>query len=100
RSGHQPTRLMEIDLGADHRERRIFDATAHSASESPDGARILFCRGGEQLYRKGYRGSRSSQIWEFDRRSGAFSAQVIERTEARSPLWHADGRGFTFVSAR
>ncbi len=99
-SGHRATRVMEIDLTEDRRERRLFDATGHSAAISPDGQRILFCRGGEQIYRKGYRGSRASQIWLFDRRSGEFECQIAEETEARSPMWDPDGRGFHYVSGR
>jgi len=100
RSGHRATRVMEIDLEADRRERRLFDATGHSAMWSPDGMRVLFCRGGEQLYRKGYQGSRASQIWEFDARDGSLRRRDDGEGEARSPLWHADGGGYHWVSNR
>lgn len=100
RSGFRATRLMEIDLTAGHRERRLFDATAHSAAWSPDGKRVLFCRGGEQLYRKGYRGARASQIWLYRTDDHTFECKVAGETEARSPLWLPEGNGFYFVSAR
>lgn len=100
RAGSRSTRLFSIDLTRDSREQRLFDASAESATYSADGKRILFCRGGEQLYRKGYKGSRASQIWQYDISSRKFVPMVVEETESRSPFWHADGKGFFYVSAR
>ncbi len=93
------TQLIEIDLTSDRRERRLFDAAGHSPAWSPDGKSVLFCRGGEQLYRKGYRGSRASQIWLYQIKGRTFECLVAGETEARSPLWLPDGTGFYFVSA-
>lgn len=98
RSGYRQTRLLKIDLRDDARELMLFDATAHSASVSPDGTRILFCRGGEQPFRDGYRGSRASSIHMFDQPAGSFRGVVGETWEARSPRWLADGKRFVFVS--
>lgn len=100
RAGFLETRLMEIDLTKDLRERRWFDATATSAAWSPDGNRILFCTGGEQLYRKGYHGSRCSGIWLYQKSNGAFTGLSAPGAEERSPLWLPDGKGFYFVSNR
>ncbi len=99
-SGYEPFRLSRIDLTADSRELELFDATAHSASVSPDGKRFLFCRGGEQLYRGGYRGSRASSIHLFDEVRNTFSTVVAEEWEARSPLWKPGGDGFYYVSGK
>lgn len=99
-SGYKPFRLMKVDLTADSRELALFDATAHSASVSPCGTRFLFCRGGEQLYRRGYRGSRASSIHLFEEKVGRFTPAVMEDSEARSPMWKADGKGFYYVSSR
>lgn len=99
RPGTQSTQLMEIDLTTDRRERRLFDAAGHSAAWSPDGKSVLFCRGGEQLYRKGYRGSRASQIWIYQIENRTFECLVAGESEARSPLWLPDGSGFYYVSA-
>lgn len=98
--GYLATRLMEVDLTADRRERLLFDATVRSATWSPDGTSVLFCRGGEQVYRKGYRGSRASQIWRYRIPDRSFQCEVAEDFEARSPLWLPDGSGFYFVSTR
>jgi tricorn protease len=99
-SGYEPFRLMKVDLAADSRELELFDATAHSASISPDGKRFLFCRGGEQLYRQGYRGSRASSVHLYDPAGNRFTSIVAEESDARSPLWKPDGRGFYYVSGR
>ncbi len=96
--GFRSTRLMEIDLTTVARERRIFDAAAHSPAWSPDGKTLLFCRGGEQLWRKGYKGARASRIWSHKPASGVFTLEVPGDFEARSPLWLPDGSGFYFVS--
>ena len=98
RHGFRSTRLMEIDLTETRRERRIFDATAHSPAWSPDGSTLLFCRGGEQLWRKGYHGSRASRIWSYKPATGSFKLELPGEFEARSPLWLPDGSGFYFVS--
>jgi tricorn protease len=98
RHGYRSTRLMFVDLVTPRRERRVFDASAHSAAWSPDGKSMLFCRGGEQLYRKGYQGSRASQIWRYDLHSAQFTSLVQTDTESRSPLWLPDGSGFYYVS--
>lgn len=99
-AGPLETRLMEIDLTRDLRERRLFDATATSAAWSPDGGRILFCTDGEQLYRQGHRGSRSSKIWIYQMADRSFTRVPAGDTEERSPLWLPDGGGFYFVSNR
>ena len=98
KSGYKPWRLMEIDLTQRSREAMLFDATAHTPTYSPDGRRILFCRGGELPYRRGFRGSRASRIWSFDRTSKEFRCEIPGDFEARSPMWMPDGSGLYFVS--
>lgn len=100
RSGFRATRLMRIDLEKDTREQMLFDATATSAAWSPDGKNVLFCRGGEQLYRKGYHGARASRIWQRDLDSGKSSMKTGEDADVRSPSWLPDGKGFYYVSTR
>lgn len=99
-SGYKPFRLLKVDLRRDSREIMLFDATAHSASVSPDGSRYLFCRGGEQPFRYGYHGSRASQIHLYDEADASFRTLVAGGSEARLPLWRADGKGFHYLSNR
>lgn len=97
--GPRGERLMKLDLNADHRERRLFDASGESPHPSADDNRWLFVRHGEQLYRIGYQGARAAQIWEFDQRNHSFRQHIAEETESLSPLWAGDG-GFFYVSSR
>lgn len=97
-SGYKPYRLMKVDLTGQSRELQLFDASAHSVSISADGNRFLFCRGGEQLYRNAYRGSRASEIHMYDSVKQTFGVMVDEAWEAKSPMWMPDGEGFYYLS--
>ena len=97
-SGYKPFRLVKVDLRQDARELLLFDATAHSVSISPDGSRFLFCRGGEQPYRNGYRGSRAAEVHLYDEEKKTFEVLIDEDWEARFPMWKADGDGFYYFS--
>lgn len=99
-SGYEPFRPIKVDLTSDSRELQLFDANAHSVSISPCGKLFLFCRGGEQLYRQGYRGSRACSIHLYNEVEKRFVSLVSEESEARSPLWKPDGHGFYYVSSR
>lgn len=98
RSGYRPWRLLEVPLSGPPRETMLFDASAHSAAWSPDGRRILFCRGGELPYRRGFRGSRAARIWSYEIASRSFHCEIPGDFEARTPIWMPDGSGFYFVS--
>lgn len=100
RSGFRASGLFVIDLTKDGREQRLFDAPGDDASWSPDGKRVLFSTGGEQLYRKGYHGPRASKIWQYDIPNGIFKCRVAEESDARNPVWQADGKGFFYQSSR
>lgn len=97
-AGYKPFRPLLVDLRENRRELMLFDATAHSISVSPDGKRYLFCEGGEQLYRSGYNGSRASQMHLFNAATGEFTPLIMEKWEAKSPMWKADGKGFHYLS--
>lgn len=97
-AGTRPDRLLEIDLRKESQERQLFAAGGQSARYSPDGKLVLFCRDGEQPYRKNYQGSRASSIWCFDRGTREFRQIVKSAIESRSPLWFPDGSGFYYVS--
>ena len=98
--GFRPTRLVEINLKREAPERYVFNATARSSAWMPDASRLLFCRQGEALYRKGYRGPRASSIWSHDPATGEFTALIKEQTESRWPMPHPDSKGFYYVSER
>ncbi|WP_193211960.1 S41 family peptidase [Luteolibacter marinus] len=98
--GFRPERLIEIDLRRDAPEQYLFNEKGQSARYSPDGTKVLFCREGEQLYRKGYRGPRASSIWLYDVAAKTFTREVKEEAEARSPMWWPDNKGFYYVSER
>ena len=96
--GPRSDRLLVIDLTGESRERRIFDASGHSACWSPDGKSLLFCRGGESNYRKGYRGARAAEIWRYDIPGQRFELMVKRATESLWPMWLPDGKGFYYIS--
>lgn len=98
--GFRPTRLIQIDLQRDAPERYLFNEKGTNAQWLPDGSGVLFCREGEQLYRKGYRGPRASSIWHFDSASSKFTRLIKEEFEARTPLPWPDSKGFYYLSER
>lgn len=94
------TRFYRIHADERRPERLLFDAEGHSAALSPDGTKLLFCREGSDLYRKGYRGSQASQIWLAEGLESAkpvFKKLVARESEARSPMWKPDGSGFYYL---
>ena len=96
---YEGRRLFSIPLDhPDQGERLLFDCDARSASLHPDG-RLLFCRNGESIHRKGYRGDDASSIWLRDA-EGGFRKLIQEEAGARSPVWHPSGRFFYYISDR
>lgn len=98
-AGHNATRLLEVDLTGERRERCLFDAYANCAACSPTGGRVLFCRGGDRPYRKGEAGARAGQLWLYQESDRSFERLLPAATDVRSPLWHHDGGGFYYVSS-
>ena len=97
RRAHRFFRIPADQRGA---EELVFDAYGKNGALSPDGRRLLFTREGRSWWRKGYRGSASSQIWLRELGGEGFTELVREATGARWPLWRPDGRAFYHVSAR
>ena len=94
------TRFYRVPLGEGAPEILLFNAEGHSGALSPDGKRLLFCREGGELYRKGYRGSRASQIWmaeNLESEKPTFTRLIARQSGARSPLWKPDGSGFYYL---
>lgn len=98
--GYVPFRLAEVALGGSRPERILFNEKGHSAKFEPGGERVLFCRDGERIHRKGYRGERATSIWLYDQQGGTFECLIKEAASARDPLWHPSGAGFYYVSER
>jgi len=94
------SRFHRVELGGRKAERLLFDAEGHSGALSPDGKRLLFCREGSDPYRKGYRGSKASQIWlaeGLETEKPVFKKLIARQSEARSPMWKPDGSGFYYL---
>jgi len=97
-TGPNASRLLEVDLTRVRRERCLFDAYATAAAYSPEGGRLLFCRGGERPYRQGEAGTRAGQLWLYQESGKSFERLLPAAIDVRSPLWHSDGKGFYYVS--
>ena len=96
--GFDSTRLLRVDIKDTSDDILLFDASARYGTISPDSTKTLFVReGGNMLYRKGYRGSRASQIWLHNNETKQFREICTEKYGCRSPLWKPDGLGFYFV---
>ena len=77
---------------------KLFDAYASNGKVSPKGKQIIFNREGYRWWRKGYRGSKSAQIWTFDLIEKTFTKQIQNETESLWPLWNLAGDAFYYVS--
>lgn len=80
-------------------ETLLFDAYGAMATLSPDGKSILFTREGMPWSRKGYTGSRASQIWL--KRLGKPGYELIvggDLDDCRYPIWADEGDSFYYVS--
>ena len=79
-------------------ETEVFAAGVNLAVLNNSGDKVLFTREGENLYRKGYRGSRNSQIWLYEESKKDFSELLKGKFSFRSPMWSEDGETAFFVS--
>ncbi len=91
-------RIALIPSEARAAESILFDTYGSEPSLSPDGARLLFTREGDDIYRKRMKGSKASQVWLYDLKAKSFTCVVKRDTESRTPLWTPDGKGFYYVS--
>lgn len=91
-------RFFLVNLEKRQAEQLLFDGWGVDGRLSPDGRKVLYVRGGERWWRKGYRGSRSGQIWLYDRDEKTHTQILQRETESLWPLWKPDGQGFYFVS--
>ncbi len=92
-----PSRFFRISRDERRADELLFDAAGADGELSPDGKRLLFVRGGRRWWRKGYRGSASSQIWMYDLETKQYEQLIKRQSNASWPLWQADGSGFYYV---
>lgn len=90
-------RLFTISAAPHSAEKLVFDDYGASAQVSPDGRKILFTREGEPWWRKGYQGSRASQIWLYDVPEKSFTKVLHKSFGCRWPMWKPDASGFYYV---
>ncbi|CAK8985888.1 Tricorn protease homolog 1 [Durusdinium trenchii] len=93
-------RFFRIELEKRNAPKLLFDTYGSEGTVSPDGSKLLFSREGERWWRKGYVGSRASQVWLYDLETQEFTQVVAHPTGCRSPMWKADGKGFYYVGAQ
>ncbi|TET97358.1 MAG: hypothetical protein E3J26_00175, partial [Candidatus Zixiibacteriota bacterium] len=98
--GSRSQRFFKISRLERKAEDLLFDAYGQDGVISPDGKRLLFTREGMSWWRKGYYGSRASQIWMYDFETGEYTKHLHRETSSRSPLWKAEGSGFYYVGAQ
>lgn len=93
-------RFMKIDAAERSTEQHLFNGYGTAGQISPDGSSMLFVREGERWWRKGYRGSRSAQVWHYDLREEKFSKLLDLPTGCFSPVWQPDGEGFYYCGSQ
>jgi len=97
--GRRPDRLYQVNLDAKSPEKIAFNAYAQNGKFSPDGKSILFTREGVETYRKGYRGTMSSQVWRWN--SDGFSQTATNDHGCRTPFYYpgdkGESKGFFFT---
>ena len=98
--GRRASQLLRVPRDGSGAERVLFQAYGARADISPDGKRVLFTREGVDLYRKGYRGSQSSQIWMYHFGKKKYKQMVKDDGGARNPMWKPDGSGFYYTAQR
>ena len=96
--GPKSERFFRISSKGRKAEKLLVDAAGDEGRVSPDGKRLLFQREGAGLYRKGYTGSQSAQLWLWS--DGKFNRLVGDEHCNRSARWGSDGNEIIYVSNR
>ena len=97
-AGSRPYRLLEVNIAEGSPEKLAFNAYARNGRYSPDGKSIIFTRESEQKYRKGYYGSKASQVWIKNSKTGKYTNPVTSKYGCRTPLYTPDGKGFYYTA--
>lgn len=94
-----PHRFIAVEATQRAAEEALFDDYGDWGRVSPDGSTLLFMRDGEDLYRRGYHGSKAATIWTYDfaKKTFACVAKMSDGSEARWPMWKPDGKGFYLI---
>ncbi|MBN2315042.1 MAG: PD40 domain-containing protein [Sedimentisphaerales bacterium] len=90
-------RFFKISRNERKAEELLFDAYGQDGVLSPDGKKLLFTREGMTWWRKGYTGSRASQIWMIDLETNDYTKLLARETASCWPLWKANESGFYYV---
>lgn len=99
RDWYEAGRLFKVKKDERAAEEMLFDDHGDNAAISPDGKLVLFTREGtRQWWRKGYKGSQSSQIWSYEPATKQFKKIVAADGGALWPMWKPDGKGFYYVA--
>ena len=91
-------RFFKIDRNERKADKLLFDAYGQDGVLSPDGKKLLYTREGMTWWRKGYYGSRASQIWMYDFKTKKHTKLLARETGSCWPLWNAAGDGFYYIS--
>ncbi|MEM1448848.1 MAG: S41 family peptidase [Planctomycetota bacterium] len=98
-------RAYLLDVTGETPPRMLFDAGVRDAAISPDGTKVLFCRGRSNWNRKGYEGPQAMQMWLAD--LSTTPATVTRLCEDREhfqnvahmdPMWADDGQSYYYTS--
>ena len=95
--GPRVDRFFKISSKVIGREELLFDAHGDEGRVSKNG-KIIFQRGGVGLYRKGYKGSQSAQIWLWA--DNKFTRLVADEGGSRSPRWDANDGSYYYISGK
>ncbi|MBI9018301.1 MAG: PD40 domain-containing protein [Phycisphaerae bacterium] len=91
-------RMFEVSTLQRLNEKLIVDAEVEYAQLSPDGKKLVLTREGTEWWRKGYHGSRASQIWVYDIANDYFTPVFMDGNDYRWPIWAADGESIYYVA--
>ncbi|MBL0926436.1 MAG: PD40 domain-containing protein [Phycisphaerales bacterium] len=79
---------------------RLHDAFGHEPRISPDGATLLFGRGGSAWFRRGYRGPDNRDVWTFTLANKAFQRHTTWTGNDGKARWAGDSQKIIFTSDR